>query len=119
MKPTPPRASDSSLLPLVSPGEVLQEEFLEPLGLSANALALDLHVPANRIQDIVRGRRSITADTALRLAQYFGNSAEFWLNLQQHYELEQARREKMSEIQAQVRRRPTATALASMPPATA
>ncbi len=78
---------------------------MEPLGLSANALALILHVPANRIQDIVRGRRSITADTALRLSQYFGNSAQFWLNLQQNYELDQAKREKLSEIQVVVSRR--------------
>lgn len=112
MKSKLPTTIDSSLLPLVSPGEILQEKFLQPLGLSANALSLHLHVPANRIQDIVRGRRSITADTALRLAEYFGNTAEFWLNLQQHYELEQARREKLSEIQAQVRRRPTGTAMA-------
>ena len=96
---------DYELLPLVTPGEILLEEFLEPLGLSANALALELRVPANRIQDIVRGRRSITADTALRLSQYFCNSAEFWLNLQQNYELEQAKREKLVEIQAQVARR--------------
>jgi addiction module HigA family antidote len=97
---------DRELLPLVTPGEILLEEFLEPLGLSANALALALRVPANRMQDIVRGRRSIT-DTALRLSQYFGNSAEFWLNLQQNYELDRAKREKLGEIQAQVpRRRP-------------
>jgi addiction module HigA family antidote len=106
MKLKSPITIDSELLPLVTPGEILQEEFLEPFGLSANALALELHVPANRIQDIVRGRRSITADTALRLSQYFGNSAEFWLNLQQNYELDQAKREKLREIQAQVPRRP-------------
>jgi addiction module HigA family antidote len=96
---------DHELLPLVTPGEILLEEFLEPLGLSANALAIELRVPANRIQDIVRGCRSITADTALRLSQYFGNSAEFWLNLEQNYELDQAKREKLGEIQAQVTRR--------------
>jgi addiction module HigA family antidote len=106
MKLKSPIITDSELLPLVTPGEILQEEFLEPFGLSANALALELHVPANRIQDIVRGRRTITADTALRLSQYFGNSAEFWLNLQQNYELDQAKREKLREIQAQVPRRP-------------
>ena len=94
------------LLPLVTPGEILKEEFLEPLGLSANALALDLHVPANRIQAILNGLRSITADTALRLAQYFGNSPEFWLNLQQNYQLDLTKREKLRDIQAQVPRRP-------------
>ena len=80
---------------------------MQPLGLSVNALALELRVPANRIQEIVRGRRGITADTAPRLSEYFGNSAEFWFDLQQNYELDQARREKLDEIQAQVpRRRP-------------
>ena len=106
MKSKLPITTDNEWLPLVTPGEILQEDFLEPFGLSANALALELHVPANRIQDIVRGRRTITADTALRLSQYFGNSAEFWLNLQQNYELDQAKREKLGEIQAQVPRRP-------------
>jgi antitoxin HigA-1 len=78
---------------------------MAPLGLSANALALELHVPANRIQTLVKGQRAITADTALRLSQYFGNSAEFWLNLQQNYELDRAKREKLDEIQCQVPRR--------------
>jgi addiction module HigA family antidote len=99
-------ANTTDLLPLATPGRILQLEFLEPLGVSANALALDLHVPANRIQAIIKGRRGITADTALRLAQHFGNSAEFWLNLQQNYELDLAKREKLSEIRAQVPRRP-------------
>ena len=91
----------------MTPGEILKDEFLEPLGLSANALALDLHVPANRIQAILKGLRGITADAALRLAQYFGNSPEFWLNLQQNYELDLAKREKIGDIQAQVPRRPS------------
>jgi antitoxin HigA-1 len=95
------------LLPLITPGEILGEEFMRPLGLSANALALEVHVPANRIQTIVKGQRAITADTALRLSQYFGNSAEFWLNLQQNYELDRAKREKLDEIRSQVRRRTT------------
>ncbi len=93
------------LLPLVTPGEILHEEFMEPLGLSANALSLELHVPANRIQAILKGERAITADTALRLSRYFGNSAEFWLNLQQNYELDVAKREKLIEIRGQVPRR--------------
>jgi len=95
------------LLPLITPGEILGAEFIRPLGLSANALALELHVPANRIQTIVKGQRAITADTALRLSQYFGNSPEFWLNLQQNYELDRAKREKLDEIRTQAPRRTT------------
>ena len=75
----------------VHPGEVLREEFLKPLNLSANGLAIDLHVPAPRINDIVREKRGITADTALRLARYFGTSAEFWLGLQDDYDLKNCR----------------------------
>jgi addiction module HigA family antidote len=81
------------LLPPVHPGEMLREEFMVPLGLSGNALASELGVTAARINEIVQEKRGITADTALRLSRYFGNSAEFWLNLQQRYELECARRE--------------------------
>ena len=94
------------LLPLITPGEYLVEEFLEPHSLSANALAMSLKVPANRIQAIIKGQRGITADTALRLGQYFGTSAEFWMNLQQSYELDSARREKLSDIQRDVPPRP-------------
>ena len=72
----------------IHPGEVLREEFLAPLGMNAHALAMALHVPAPRINDIVRERRAITPDTALRLARYFDTSAQFWLNLQSHYDLE-------------------------------
>ena len=71
----------------IHPGEILREEFLSPMGLSSNALAIELHVPAPRINEIVRERRSITADTALRLARYFGTSAEFWMGLQDDYDL--------------------------------
>ncbi|MDP2785756.1 MAG: HigA family addiction module antitoxin [Sulfurimicrobium sp.] len=71
----------------IHPGEILREEFLVPLGLSANALAIALRVPAPRINDIVRERRAISADTALRLARYFGTSAEFWLGLQADFDL--------------------------------
>jgi addiction module HigA family antidote len=70
------------------PGEVLQEEFLKPIGLSQNRLALDIHVPTRRINEIVLGKRRITADTALRLARYFGNSPQFWLGLQTDYDLD-------------------------------
>lgn len=71
----------------IHPGEILREEYLVPLGLSANALAGALHVPANRISGIVAGKRSVTADTALRLARAFNSTPDFWLNLQQHYDL--------------------------------
>lgn len=71
----------------VHPGEILREDYLEPLGLSANALAKALKVPAPRINDIVRERRGVSADTALRLARYFGGDAQSWLNLQSAYDL--------------------------------
>ena len=72
---------------LIHPGEILQKEFLVPLGISQTRLALDLHVPAPRINSIVRGKRAITADTALRLGQYFKMEPQFWLNLQSNYDL--------------------------------
>ena len=72
---------------LIPPGEILQEEFLAPLGISQKRLALDLHVPAPRINAIVRGKRAITADTALRLGRYFKMQPQFWLNLQSNYDL--------------------------------
>jgi addiction module HigA family antidote len=72
----------------VHPGDVLLEEFLKPMGISQNHLALKIGVPARRINEIVLGKRRITADTALRLAKYFGNSARFWLGLQTDYDLD-------------------------------
>jgi len=91
------------LMPPVHPGEILREDFMKPLGLSVNKLALELHVPATRIGEIVHERRRITAETALRLARYFKTNAEFWLNLQNFYDLEQIRRSgKVSEIERQV-----------------
>jgi antitoxin HigA-1 len=75
-------------LPPIHPGEILLEEFLKPLGLTQYRLARSLSVPPRRINEIVLGRRSITADTALRLARFFGNSERFWLNLQTTYDLE-------------------------------
>jgi addiction module HigA family antidote len=72
------------------PGEMLREEFMKPLGLSSNALAMELRVPVTRISEIVRERRGITADTALRLARYFNMSAEFWMRLQMDFDLESA-----------------------------
>jgi len=76
----------------VHPGEVLREDFMRPLGLTVNRLALELHVPATRIGEIVHERRRITAETALRLARYFNTNAEFWLNLQNFFDLEVTRR---------------------------
>jgi addiction module HigA family antidote len=75
----------------VHPGEILREEFLHPVGLSASALAVALQVPAPRINDIVREQRGITADTAVRLSAFFGNSASFWLGLQADYDAKRAR----------------------------
>jgi addiction module HigA family antidote len=74
----------------VHPGEVLQEEFLKPMGISQNRLALSIRVPARRINEIVLGKRGVTADTALRLARFFGTSARFWLGLQIDYDLDMA-----------------------------
>ena len=91
------------LMAPVHPGEILREDFMKPLGLSVNKLALELHVPATRIGEIVHERRRITAETALRLARYFKTNAEFWLNLQNFYDLEVTRRSgKTSEIERQV-----------------
>ena len=92
-----------TLIPPVHPGEVLREDFMKPVGLTVNKLALELHVPATRIGEIVHERRRITAETALRLARYFHTNAEFWLNLQNFYDLEVSRRSgKVSEIERQV-----------------
>jgi addiction module HigA family antidote len=84
------------------PGEVIAEEFLAPLGLSANALALALRVPATRIGAILKGERSVSADTALRLARYFGTSPEFWLGLQSTHDLSKARAELGESIDREV-----------------
>ncbi len=87
----------------IHPGEILREEFLVPLDMSANALAMRLHVPAPRINDIVRERRSITPDTALRLARCFDTTAQFWLNLQSSYDLKLAEIEGGRKIAEEVR----------------
>jgi addiction module HigA family antidote len=81
-----------NLLPLTNPGEVLNEEFLVPLGISQYRVAKDIGVPSRRINEIVHGDRAITPDTALRLGKYFGVSAQFWLNLQARYDLQVAER---------------------------
>ncbi|MGH9609532.1 MAG: HigA family addiction module antitoxin [Bryobacteraceae bacterium] len=89
----------------VHPGEMLREEFLVPLKLSANKLAAELCVPVTRITEILNERRSITADTALRLERYFGMSAEFWLTLQQNFDLQTARQHEGAKVNEEVRRR--------------
>ena len=78
----------NKLLANITPGEILEEDYLKPMGLSQYRLAKDIGVPARRINEIVNGERSITADTALRLGRFFKMSAQFWLNLQSHYDLE-------------------------------
>jgi addiction module HigA family antidote len=87
----------------IHPGEILREEFLVPIEMSANALAMELHVPAPRINDVVRERRSVTPDTALRLARYFGTTPQFWLNLQTAFDLRKAEAELGTKISAEVR----------------
>ena len=79
---------DSEKLQPIHPGEVLLEAFLKPMGLSQNRVALDIRVPARRINEIVHGKRRITADTALRLSRFFGTSPQFWLGLQMDYDLD-------------------------------
>jgi addiction module HigA family antidote len=86
----------------IHPGEVLAEDFMAPRGLTANQLALDLHVPANRLSEVIRGRRSISADTALRLARYFGTTPSLWLNLQSSYDLECAKDNVGAKIEREV-----------------
>ncbi|MEX0362544.1 MAG: HigA family addiction module antitoxin [Allomuricauda sp.] len=82
----------------VHPGEILYFEFLEPLEISAYRLSKDLKIPQTRISEIIKGRRRITADTALRLSKYFGNSAKFWLGLQDDFDIEEEREEKKTEL---------------------
>lgn len=79
-------------LPNIHPGEILLEEFLQPMGISQNALARAIGVPPRRVNEIVLGKRSVTADTAIRLARHFGTSEKFWMGLQADYDLEEARR---------------------------
>lgn len=93
----------SEKLSAIHPGEILREDFMEPLGLSMNKLALDLHVPVTRIAEIVHERRSITPDTAMRLGRYFNTSARFWLNAQAAYDLEVAEDQLRRTIEREVR----------------
>ena len=92
-------------LPPVHPGQFLREEFLAPLGLSVYALARALNVPRPRLNEVVRGRRSVSTDTALRLARYFGTSPQFWINLQVRYDLDVAERALRPAIDSQVKPR--------------
>ena len=94
--------------PPVHPGAVLKTDLLEPLGMSINRLAKELRVPANRLSQIVRGERKITADTSLRLARYFGFTPEYWLNMQAHYDLELVRRQSIQRIEREIKPRAAA-----------
>jgi addiction module HigA family antidote len=89
----------------IPPGEILFEEFMQPLGVSINGLARDVDVPPNRISEIVNGKRTITADTALRLGKYFGVSPEIWLGLQADYDIRIARRTTWPQIEPKIRAR--------------
>ena len=88
----------------IPPGEILLEEFLRPLGISQNRLAGDIDVPVSRVAGIVKGSRAITADTALRLGEYFGTSPEMWMNLQASYEMRMARQSYWPEARSRIRR---------------
>ncbi len=99
----------SRRLPPIHPGEILREDFMAPLGISMNQLALDLHVPVTRIAEIVHERRGITPDTALRLGRYFNTSARFWLNAQAAYDLEVAQDELRRTVERDVRPRAGST----------
>ncbi|TVQ99464.1 MAG: addiction module antidote protein, HigA family [Desulfovibrionales bacterium] len=90
-------------IPPVHPGEILEEEFLKPLAISQNRLGRDLAVSPRRINEIIHGKRAVTADTALRLSRYFGNSASFWLGLQMDYELDVAEDALAERINEEVR----------------
>jgi addiction module HigA family antidote len=95
-------AKREKLLPPIHPGEILRADFMEPLGLSMNRLALDLRVPVTRIAEIIHERRGVTPDTALRLARYFNTSPGFWLNLQTAYDLEVAQDKLSRTIEREV-----------------
>src|SRR3990172_5866213 len=94
--------STKKFLDPITPGEILREDFMEPLGITINQLSRDLAVPPNRISEIVNGKRAITADTALRLQRYFGVEAQFWLNLQSEYDLRTLKRKIWSDIEQRI-----------------
>lgn len=95
----------SKLLADITPGEILDEEFLKPMGITQYRLAKDIGVPPRRINEIVKGQRAITADTALRLGRYFGTTPEFWLNLQTHYDLEREEERLAGRLDQEVKPR--------------
>ena len=92
----------NKLLDPITPGEILREDFMEPLDISINQLSRDLSVPPNRVSEIVNGKRAITADTALRLQRYFGVEAQFWLNLQTEYDLRMMKRKIWPDIERRI-----------------
>ena len=98
----------SKLLANITPGEILEKDFLKPLGLSQYRLAKDISVTARRINEIVKGQRAITADTALRLGRYFKISAQFWMNLQSHYDLEVMEQRLGRQLEREVKELATA-----------
>ncbi len=85
-------------IPNIHPGEILLEEFLKPMNMTPYRLAKETHIDQTRISEIIKGKRSITVDTALRFAKFFGNSAEFWINIQNHYDLEEKRSQMAREL---------------------
>lgn len=93
----------SKLLANITPGEILEEDFLKPMGITQYRLAKDIGVPPRRINEIVKGKRAITADTALRFGRFFGMAAEFWLNLQSHYDLEQEQGRLSKRLEKEVK----------------
>jgi addiction module HigA family antidote len=92
----------NKILDPITPGEILMEDFMEPLGISINKLSRDIGVPPNRISEIVNGKRSITVDTALRLQRYFNVEAQFWLNLQGEYDLRMTKRKIWDELERRI-----------------
>ena len=86
-------------IPNIHPGEILKEDFLEPMGITAYKLAKDINIDQTRVSEIINGKRAVSIDTALRLAKFFGNSAEFWMNLQNHYELYEKKEILQKELQ--------------------
>jgi antitoxin HigA-1 len=108
------RKSRSTKLPPIHPGEILREDYMKPLQLSMNHLAMALHVPVTRIAEIVHERRSISADTAIRLARYFKTSPKFWLNLQAAYDLEVVSDRSLSQIEREVQVRQEARGSSSL-----
>ena len=108
MPKRPRKHGTAGRLPPVHPGEILFEDLMKPLHISINRLSRDLRVPVNRVSEIVNGQRGISADTALRLARYFGNSPQFWVNLQSSYDLQVAMSESASRVDREVQPRDAA-----------